>query len=83
MDLKTMIYIQSEPEFRRARSKGFWEIKRDQVTGNKSYLLSFDEVIKGSPLAATLNLGLQDIRLKNIVGSLGALKILRTILCLV
>jgi hypothetical protein len=71
MDLKTMIYIQSETEFSRARSKGFWDIKRSQVTGAKPCLLSLQEVIKESPIAVTLNLGLQDVPLKNIVGSLG------------
>jgi hypothetical protein len=71
MDLKTMIYIQSEAEFSRARSKGFWDIKRSQVTGNKPCLLSLHEIIKGSPSAATLNLGLQDVPLKNILGSVG------------
>ncbi|MBI1882085.1 MAG: hypothetical protein HYR94_28250 [Chloroflexi bacterium] len=71
MDLKTMTYIQSEVEFSRARSRGFWDIKRSLVTGHKPYLLLFDEVIKGLPATPIINLGLQDIPLKNIVGSLG------------
>jgi len=70
MDLKTMIYIRSEAEFNRARSKGFWDINRSLVTGHKPYLLPFDEVSKGLQ-ATTINLGLQDIPLKNIVGSVG------------
>jgi hypothetical protein len=71
MDLKTMIYIQSETEFSRARSKGFWDVKRSLMTGHKPFLLPFQEIIKGLPVTATLNSGLQDIPLKNIVGSVG------------
>jgi hypothetical protein len=71
MDLKTMTYIQSEAEFSRASSRGFWDIKRSLVTGHKPYLLPFDEVIKGLPATSTLHLGLQDILLKKIVGSVG------------
>jgi hypothetical protein len=71
MDLKTMIYIQSETEFNRARSRGFWDIKRSLMTGHKPYLLPFDTVIKGLSTAPTINLGLQDIPVKSIVGSVG------------
>jgi hypothetical protein len=71
MDLKTLIYIRSEAEFSRARSKGFWDVKRSLVTGHKPFLLPFDEAIKGLPATATIHLGLQDIPLKNIVGSAG------------
>ena len=71
MDLKTMIYIRSEAEFSRARSRAFWDIKRSLVTGHRPYLLPFDEAIKGLPATPTLSLGLQDIPLKNIVGSVG------------
>ncbi len=66
-----MIYIQSEAEFSRARSRGFWDIKRSLMTGHKPYLLPFDEVIKGLPATSTIHLGLQNIPLKNIVGSVG------------
>jgi hypothetical protein len=71
MDLKTMTYIQSEAEFSRASTKGFWDIKRSLLTGHKPYLLPFNEVIKGLPTTSTLHLGLQDIPLKKIVGSVG------------
>lgn len=71
MDLKTMIYIQSETEFSRARSKGFWDVKRSLMTGHKPFLLPFQEVVKGLPATPTINSGLQDIPLKNIVGSVG------------
>ena len=71
MDLKTMIYIQSEAEFSRARRRGFWESMHGLATGHPSYLLPFDEVIKGLPAPPTLDLGLQDIPLKYIGGSAG------------
>jgi hypothetical protein len=71
MDLKTLIYIRSEAEFSRARSKGFWDVKRSLVAGHKPFLLPFDEAIKELPATSTIDLGLQDIPLKNIVGSAG------------
>lgn len=71
MDLKTIIYMQSEAEFSRARSRGFWEIKRSLAAGHAAYLLSFDETIKGVKTGPTIQLGLKDIPLRNIVGSLG------------
>ena len=71
MDLKTMIYIQSEAEFSRARSRGFWDIRRSLVTGHQPYLLPFDEVINGLPTVPAVQVGLKDIPLKNIVGSTG------------
>jgi hypothetical protein len=57
--------------FSRARSRAFWDIKRNLVTGHKPYLLPFDEAIEGLPTAPALLRGLQDIPLKNIVGSVG------------
>ncbi|GIK38435.1 MAG: hypothetical protein BroJett011_22680 [Chloroflexota bacterium] len=71
MDLKTMTYIQSEAEYSRARSRAFWDIKRSLMTGHRPYLLPFDEVIRELPATSTIHLGLQDILLKNIVGSVG------------
>jgi hypothetical protein len=71
MNLKTMIYIQSEAEFCRARSKGFWDVKRSLLTGRKPYLLPFDELIKDLQVTSTIHLGLKDIPLKNLMGSVG------------
>jgi hypothetical protein len=71
MDLKTMLYVRSEAEFNRARSKGFWENKRSLVTGHKTHLLPFDEAIKGLQTTPVLDLGVQDVSLKRIVGSVG------------
>ena len=71
MDFKTMIYIRSEAEFSRARSKGFWDIKRSLMTGHKPHLLPFEEAIAGLQTTPAIQLGLQDIPLKNIVGSVG------------
>ena len=69
MDLRRLIYMRSEVEFRRARSRGFWDIKRSLATGQAAYLLSFDEVIKGAKTTPTIQLGLKDIALEKIVGS--------------
>lgn len=71
MDLKTMLYIQSETEFGRARNKGFWDSKRSLATGRQPHLLPFDEAIQGLQTTPAVNLGLQEVPLKNIVGSVG------------
>jgi hypothetical protein len=71
LDLNTMIYLQSEAEFHRARSKGFWDSLYSLVKGHSPHLLPFDEVIKGVPARAALELGLQDIPLKKVRGSVG------------
>lgn len=71
MSFKTTIYIRSEAEFNRAKNKGFWDIKRSLITGHQPYLLPFDKVIAGLQTTPTIFLGLQDIALKQIVGSVG------------
>ena len=69
--LKTITYIQSETEFNRARSKGFWEIMLSLVTRRRSHLLPLDALARNIQPEQMTYLGLQDIPLKNIVGSAG------------
>jgi hypothetical protein len=69
--MKNMIYIRSEAEFSRASAKAFWETKLSLVTGRPSHLLPLDEVINAFQAEQATYLGLQDISLKNIIGSVG------------
>ena len=71
MDLKTITYIQSETEFNRAKNKGFWETMFNLALGRRSHPLPLDNMIKGLSFEQTTYLGLQDIALKNIIGSVG------------
>lgn len=71
IDLKTLTYIQSETEFNRARSKGFWEIMLSLVTGRRPHLLPLDELARNIQPDQITYLGLRDVPLKNIVGSAG------------
>lgn len=71
IDMKTMAYIRSEAEFNRARMKAFWDFLLNRVTGRRTHLLSFNEMVEKSQLDQALYLGLQDIPIKNIVGSVG------------
>lgn len=68
LNLKTITYIQSENEFNRARSNGFWETALGLVTGHRCHLLPLDGRTALQP-GRTTYLGLQDIALDNIVGS--------------
>jgi hypothetical protein len=71
MDVKTLMYIQSETEFDRARWRGFWEIVRGRLTRNDVYLLSFNEAVARLEPGQVVDLGIQDIPVKAIVGSVG------------
>lgn len=71
LDLKTMTYIQSEAEFNRAKSRGFWEIMFNLMMRRRPHLLPLDQVIKAAQLEQATYRGLQDVRLKQIVGSAG------------
>ena len=70
-DLEARTYIQSESEFSRARMKGFLESVMALITGHNMHLLSFDEVVEKLGLKQSIYRGLQDIPVKNIVGSTG------------
>ena len=71
LDLKTMTYIQSEAEFNRAKSRGFWEIIFSRVVGRRPHLLPLDQVINSAQFEPATYQGLQDVRLEQIVGSAG------------
>src|SRR5262245_6332098 len=71
LDLNSMIYLQSEAEFHRARRRGFWDNMRSLVMGQPPHLLPFAEVIRDLPTSPILELGLQDIPLESIGGSVG------------
>jgi hypothetical protein len=70
-DINTMTYIGSEAEFNRAKMQGFWEVVRSLVRGCKTHLRSFDEVVKALNLNEIVDLGVRDILIKNITGSMG------------
>jgi hypothetical protein len=69
--MKNMIYIRSEAEFNRANAKAFWQTRLNLVTGRRPYLLSFDEMVKRFQPEQATYLGLRDISLKDIAGSVG------------
>ena len=71
MNLRTITYIQSEAEFNRAKGKGFWEVMLSLVTRRRPHLLPLDELINTFQPEQVTYVGLQDIALKNIVGSAG------------
>jgi hypothetical protein len=71
INVEEMAYIRSESEFGRARLKGFFEVVMGLVTGKNLHLLSFDEVVEKLRLKQAIYQGLQDIPIKNIVGSTG------------
>ncbi len=71
LDPRTLTYIRSESEFSRAKMKGFLEMMLGLITGHNMHLLSFDEVVEKLHLRRTIYRGLQDIPVKNIVGSTG------------
>jgi hypothetical protein len=71
LNTETITYIRSESEFNRAKVKGFLEIILGKITGHNMHLLSFDEVVRKLNLRQSIYRGVQEIPLKNIVGSTG------------
>ncbi len=71
MDFESQAYIKSESEFNHLRVKAFLEMIMGAITGHDRHLLSFNEVVEKLRLQQSIYLGLQDIPLKNIVGSTG------------
>ncbi len=71
INVEEMAYIRSESEFGRARMKGFVQMVMSLVTGHNMHLLSFDEVVGKLRLKQAIYRGLEDIPIKNIVGSTG------------
>ena len=68
-NLKTNIYIQSEAEFCRAKKSGFWETLVGRFTRQRPHLLSFSEVIEPAAHLPARDLGVQDVPLAQLVGS--------------
>ncbi len=70
-DLETQIYIKSESEFNHGRIKAFLEMIMGLITGHNMHLLSFNEVVEKLRLKQSIYVGLQDIPVDNIAGSIG------------
>lgn len=70
-DIKTMAYIRSEAEFRRAKIRGSWDSLLSRLTGCRAHLLSLDAVVKRPDPALMVDRGLQDVPVKEITGSVG------------
>ncbi len=70
-DMKTIAYIESEAEFGRAKTRGFWEVLFSLITGRCACLHAFADAVVESESYQTVDLGLQDIPVDKIVGSVG------------
>jgi len=66
--------VQAENNFSRARNRTFWTNIWARLRGQSTELLSFNEVRQKLRLSDERNLGLQDIPLDAIVGSVGRYK---------
>lgn len=71
MNINTIAYIESETEFGRAKMKGFWQTLLSLVIGRVVQLRSFAKAVEDLQSHQTINLGLQDVSLKDIVGTVG------------
>ena len=71
VNFKTNVYIQSEAEFNRAKLNGFWEMVGSVLTSRQKYLQPFN--LKADPfrIGRMTSLGVQDISINEIVGSVG------------
>lgn len=67
----TVAQSQAEMDFQRARTRAFWGDLLDRLRGKNMDLLSFEEVKQKLRLRDDRYLGLQDIPLDHIVGSVG------------
>jgi hypothetical protein len=63
--------IQAAQDFDRALIKGFWRKLRNWITGRSNDLLPFDEVRDKLPLRGQHYIGLEQVPVESIVGSLG------------
>ena len=68
-DMQLMHYIRSDGEFNRAKLKGFWQSLFDLVTRRRSNLLLLSQVVRQMNLENSIDLGVQDIPIEKIVGS--------------
>ena len=74
IDEKALTAAQTEQDYSKARSQAFWASIWDRLRGETSELLNFEEVRQRLRLNDERYLGLQDIPLDNIVGSVGRYK---------
>lgn len=70
-DLETMYYIRSEAAFNIARMRGNLELLKGLITRRNPHLLSFRQEFSDLCETQTIYRGLQDIAVKDIVGSVG------------
>jgi hypothetical protein len=70
-DFKTNIFIQSEAEFNQAKIRGWWDRAISLLTGRRANLLPFSQLVDESRPNKTTLLGIQDIPVTKIVGSVG------------
>ncbi len=68
-NIQTLVYIESETEFNRAKAKGFWDVMMSRITKRNPHLFSFAEVVGDTLSGCYADLGVQDIELKQVVGS--------------
>lgn len=66
---KPQIYQAAREDFEEAYRKGFWRAVRAWLTQSSNTLLPFDEVRKHIPLKGQHSIGLQEVPIEKIVGS--------------
>jgi len=70
-DINTITYIRSAAEFDRARMNSFWDTLLSFVLRRPISLLSFNDIVKTLEPVQSTTLGLRDVPVKDIVGSVG------------
>lgn len=73
-DIKTIAFIESESEFNRAKIMGFWDAALGVITKRNPNLACFETAIENLDCQIMVKLGLQDIPVKRVVGSVGRSK---------
>lgn len=68
---KPIIQIEANRDFSRARNKAFWQEVWGLMTGRRNELLRFDDVQASLGLKNQRYLGLQDVPLESIIGTVG------------
>jgi hypothetical protein len=70
-DIKTIAFIESDTEFNRAKIMGFWDAALGLMTKRNPNLTCFETSVENLECQVAVKLGLQDIPLKRVVGSVG------------
>lgn len=70
-DIEMIYYIQSEDAFSRARARARLQVIRGLLMGHDPHVLSFRQAIRDSRPVRVVHRGLQEIALRDIVGSIG------------